>query len=53
MDGVWSECTAGGFFDVKGRMFFPSEEEAPPEEARELLGFKADRKGVQAVWIQV
>jgi hypothetical protein len=24
-----------------------------PEEARELLGFKADRKGVQAVWIQV
>jgi len=23
------------------------------EEARELLGFKADRKGVQAVWIEV
>jgi hypothetical protein len=24
-----------------------------PEEARELLGFKADREGVQAVWIEV
>jgi len=24
-----------------------------PEEARELFGFKADRKGVQAVWVEV
>ncbi len=24
-----------------------------PDEARELFGFKADRKGVQAVWIEV